>query len=128
MLAIVSVRQNEWSISGYFPGRHDVRDKWTSVELGIEYFTHRSRGDDEIAVPPVPTTAPRYFRTAARFRGALRARFPPGANQEVPSLCCLDTFHCNIVAECPTQGLRKDGIPGLIPQGLAALTTFDPEA
>jgi hypothetical protein len=59
--------------------------------------------------------------------GRLRARFPPGANQEVPSLCCLDTFHCNIVTERPTQGLRKDGTPGLIPQGLAALTTFDPD-
>ena len=62
---------------------------------------------------------------AVVFKEKLRARFPPGANQEVPSLCCLDTFHCNIVTECPTQGLRKDGTPGLIPQGLAALTTFD---
>jgi hypothetical protein len=52
---------------------------------------------------------------AVVFKEKLRARFPPGANQEVPSLCRLDTFHCNIVAECPTQGLRKDGIAGPIP-------------
>jgi hypothetical protein len=45
-----------------------------------------------------------------RFKEKLRARFPPGANQEEVatlqakgSLCRLATFHCNIVTEAPRK-------------------------
>jgi hypothetical protein len=31
------------------------------------------------------------------------------------ALSCLDTSHCNIVTECPTRGLRKDGTHSPIP-------------
>jgi hypothetical protein len=43
-------------------------------------------GDDEIAVRAAPMTAPRYFRTAARFRGTrLRPDAPRGSSK---MRCC----------------------------------------